>query len=233
MALLKTNKFQILLRQALLDLATSETKNKFTGKGYGENKVLRDDAEELICTIMRLIAARRSNEIILVGDTEYKSSEYPTIKGGAGQMMEWNGYAYITSSDHDHHERSLVKVDFPEYEKDKYSYDGDLLEAGGRVVSPKRFETLIESFNAKQNSHNKLTCGQALAIGDALLSEVGYMYFDKKIRRIGDGAKVGQEMATLLKPRFAGSGIEFGSQSDVAAEETIKQWLFATQRDQE
>lgn len=226
----KINKLQFLIRKALLENASSTTKSKFTGKGYGDNLVLRDDAEEIVCALMRLVAARRTNEVIEVNGAEYKVSDYPKVNGGIGMMQEWDGYAYITESDEEHRDRSLVTVEFPEYEADEYYNDDEKCTAGGRMVSPKRLNTLISSYNAKQDDHNKIKLGEKLSVGSLTMDEVGYMYFkqgeSEKIRRIGDGATVGIEMATLLKPTFAGSGLVFGSQSDEEAEQNVLEWLF-------
>lgn len=220
---------QLYLREALLEKASSETKRKFTGKGNGENSILHDDAEEIVATVMAVIKARRSNTVIEIDGAEYKAKDYNEIGDGVAKLMSWNGYVYATDSDTEHIERSLVEVEFPDYVKDYYmdkKNKDEKVFAAGKVVTPNRLKTLVNSYNFKQAEENKIDWGGNVSKKSYRMSDIGYLYFgDSDIRRVNNDGTIGLEWTTLMKQKFRGKDLVFGAKADEDAKLNVLEWM--------
>lgn len=231
MSLLKQEipKLQLYLRESLLEKASSETKRKFTGKGCGDNSILFDDAEEIVATVMTVIKARRSNTVIEIDGAEFKAKDYNEVGSGVAKLMNWNGYVYACDSDTEHTDRSLVEVEFPDYVKDYYMGGKDKDEkvyAAGKVVTPNRLKTLVDSFNYRQAEGNKIAWGGNITKKSYRMADIGYLYFgESDIRRINTDGTIGLEWTTLMKQKFKGKDLVFGARADEDAKLNVLEWM--------
>lgn len=225
---------QITLRKAMLHKATSETKSKFTGKGSGENLILKEDAECIIATVMEIIAAKRNNTKVVLSDgTEFDACAYVTIGKGLAKAMNWNGHTYFSDLDKERVERSFTSWTTYKYVNDEFEvpakHPGDrpvMIKAEGQVVSPSKFEDLVKDFNKLQGTERAITVGTAVSISDAKLTDFGYLYVNGELRQVSkDDAEYGASFATLFKPQFSPS-FTFGRSADEETETIVVEWLW-------
>lgn len=227
--LTNVSKLQVLLRRGLVHKAASKTTEKFTGKGEGQNYILKDDAECVVATVMALMAAKRNKTSITVGDTEYDASDYPTIGSGVAKALNWNGEVYWDKDiDDEKEERALISVQVPEYVADTAIVRDKTITADGEVVSPNRLKTLIGNFNALQSDkENEISVGSNMDISSLSMDEVGYMYINGSLRQVTNEAKhIDSFMATLLEPELRLGGLTFGKPGDPEADQKMIEWLW-------
>lgn len=226
----KASKLQLVIRGALLHKAGPETKNKFTGEGYGEQLILRDDAEDIVATLMAVIKARRNKSTIVAFDTEFRADEYNKVGDGMAQMMCWTGKSWFSEVDDERDERSLVKVEVPTYVQDSTTVNGKTYTANGRVVSPDKLDQLIASFNGlnrKIGDDHVIRTSENVNKVSPNFSQWNYLYINDDIRRIGENSDgYGSEFVTLLRPEVSFDGFVFGSATDESPLVTIYEWLW-------
>ena len=220
---------QIILRKALLHKAGPETKNKFTGEGFGNNAILTEDAECIVATLMEVIGAKRNNTEIEIDGARYKANEYLTYGDGLAKCQNWNGNSYYSDVDDEREERSFVKMEVPKYIQDEVVVDGKTFKAEGKVVSPTKLDQLITSFNglnAKLGDNHKIKTGGNVDKAYIKFGDFNYLYVEGNMRRLADSNDgYGQEFATFMEPRVNFSGFIFGSISEEAAELKVLEWL--------
>lgn len=217
---------QLTLRKALLHKAGPETKSKFTGSGYGENVILREDAECIVATIMAVIEAKRNNSEIVIGDAKYSAKEYKTVGTGLAKCMNWNGYSYYSTNDVERPERSFVKVEVPKYVQDECMDEGKKRKAEGVVVSPTKLEQLIGSFNNSNGSENAIKIGQNIDKAQIPFGQLNFLYVNGDIRRVAEiSNEYGSEFTTFMEPRVSFDNLVFGSVAEEAPGLKVLEWL--------
>lgn len=225
---------QLMLRKALLHKASAEAKTKFTGKGLGTNLILKEDAESIICTIMDVIAAKRSNSKIVLSDgTEFDASDYITVGAGLAKAMNWSGIAYFSDIDSERPERAFVNVTVPTYKNDEFVIPAKdelpecVIAAEGRTLSPTKFEALIKDFNKLQSTERAIATGENVSKVEAKLSDFGYVYVNGQLRQISRAETVAYDskFATLMKP-VCNVNFVFGTQAEEETEIKIMEWLW-------
>jgi len=222
---------QLTLRKALLHKAGPETKNKFTGEGFGNSVILREDAECIVATTMAVLGAKRNNTELLINGARYKVSEYLTFGDGLADCMNWNGYSYYSDVDDEREERSFVSADVAEYVEDEYQSgkDGKTRKSGGKVVSPDKLNQLVLSFNGlngKTDDSHKIKVGSNVDKAYIKFGGFNYVYVEDDIRRVAESTEgKGLEFATFMKPTITFDGLTFGSLTDEAAEMKVLEWL--------
>lgn len=228
------SKLQLTLRKALLHKASAEAKSKFTGKGLGTNLILKEDAESIICTIMDVIAAKRSNTKIVLSDgTEFDAKDYNAIGTGLAKVMNWSGVAYFSDIDSERPERAFVSAGMPKYEQDEFVVPAKdnlpevTIKAEGITLSPKKFEELIKDFNKLQSDDRKITVGEKVAKVEAKLSDFGYVYVQGQLRQISraESVEYDAKFATLVQP-ICNVGFAFGTLAEEETDIKVMEWLW-------
>ena len=228
-----TSNLQIAIRNALLYRASADTKSKFTGLGKGEKKILREDAECIVATVMAILAAKKTREDIVLSDgTRIEVGAYPTIGTGLAIAMNWNGEAYFSKSDMDRPERSFIGWSIPEYVKDTETYTVDgkpkTMEAAGQVVTPEKLEQLINDYNKNQGSADdkKLVKGSNVDKSHILFSEFAYVCSKTGVLKelTSDTKTIGLEFASLFQPKLTFVH-DFGKLAEEATDTQIAKWL--------
>lgn len=231
----KTPYLQIMLRRGLLEKAAPETQNKFTGKGNGENYILREDAEDIVATVMEVIAAKRNDSQIIVDGTPFRACQYTKVGSGCAELMNWSGLAYFdTTMDNEKEQKALVTREVVKYVKDAFNKtvaDGKTVKvfAEGKVVTPDKLDTLIKGFNSlnKKAGVGEISTEGVVSKSDLAFADFNYLYQDGEIREVGTSSDgKGCAFATLLKPTCAFNSPLFGKVSEEEATKIIEQWLF-------
>lgn len=224
---------QLTMRKGLLYKATPQTKSKFTGKGSGENLILKEDAECIIATVMEIIAAKRNNSRIVLSDgTEFQVRDYKAVGTGIAKAMNWTGLTYFSSLDDEKPERSFTSWETPNYVQDSCTVTTDngqvrTIQAEGFVVSPNKLEDLIKDFNKLQGDDKRqITCNAAVNKENTVMTDLQYAYVNGDLRQLSNSeAKIDSCFATLFKPQFR-SEFTFGRSGDEEPETRVVEWLW-------